>query len=387
MEKKPDTTAAHAKKIKMTNEPVALPIYQTSTFRFDTVDALENYLNGDRTKYEYSRYENPTVRAVEEKIAALEKGEYCHAFSSGMAAITSSILGFVSSGDEIIASNSLYGRTQIFMERWLPRFGIKTKLITVEQFSDFDSYFSPQTKIVYIESPTNPTLRIIDIKLAAEAAHRHGALLFIDNTFASPVNQNPIELGADVVLHSLTKYVGGHSDVIAGASIFRHEHEPQVREAIRTFGGTMDPFAAFLIERGLKTLTVRVDRQNKTTGFLAQRCAEHPKVQKVNYPGLKNHPQHAIAARQMRGFGGMFSFDLANFEEVRKFVSRLKLIIHAASLGGPETLVTVPILSSHHGQPPSNWKAAGISEGTIRVSVGLENQDDLWADIEQSLGG
>jgi cystathionine beta-lyase/cystathionine gamma-synthase len=285
----------------------------------------------------------------------------------------------------VIATNSLYGRTQLFMERWLPRFGIKTKMIPIEQFSDVDSYFSPQTKILYIESPTNPTLRIVDIKFAAEAAHRRGALLFIDNTFASPVNQNPIDLGADVVLHSMTKYIGGHSDVIAGASVFRNEHEPKVREAIRTFGGTLDPFAAFLIERGLKTLMVRVDHQNKTTSFLAKRCAEHPKIRKVNYPGLKTHPQHEIAARQMRGFGGMFSFDLADFEEVRRFVSRLKLMVHAASLGGPETLVTVPVLSSHYGQPPANWKAAGISEGTVRVSVGLENQDDLWADIEQAL--
>jgi cystathionine beta-lyase/cystathionine gamma-synthase len=385
MEKKSDTVAVHSKKMIISNESVALPIYQTSTFRFGTVDELEGYLEGDRTKYEYTRYENPTVRAIEEKIAELEGGEYCHAFSSGMAAITSSILAFLKSGDEVITSDSLYGRTQIFVERWLPRFGIKTKLIPVHEFPKIDKHFSSQTRIVYIETPTNPTLRIIDIQAVAETAHRNGALLFMDNTFASPVNQNPIEWGADVVLHSLTKYMSGHSDVIAGASVFSKKHEPLIREAVRTFGGTMDPFAAFLIERGLKTLNVRVERQNRTAAFLAERCSEHPRIQKVNFPGLKSHPQHDIALRQMRGFGGMFSFDLENFEAVRRFISRLDLIIHAASLGGVETLVSVPVLSSHHGQSPENLIAAGISDGTVRISVGIENPDDLWKDIERAL--
>ena len=381
----PDTATVHAKKVQMTNESVALPIYQTSTFAFKTVDALESYLDGDPTKFEYSRYENPTVRAVEEKIAELENGESCFVFSSGMAAITSTLLAFLKSGDEVIASDSLYGRTQIFMQRWLPRFGIKTRLIPLQEFPAIDGYFSENTKIVYIESPTNPTLRIIDVESTAAAAHRHGALLLIDSTFASPVNQNPISLGADVVLHSLTKYMAGHSDVIAGASIFKKEHHLAVREAVRTFGGTMDPLAAYLVERGLKTMFVRVERQNRTAEFLASNCARHPKIKKVNYPGLKDHPQHEIAARQMRGSGGMFSFDLENLEAVRKFVSRLRLIIHAASLGGVETLVSIPVLASHHGQPEENLKAAGITGGTVRVSVGLENRDDLWADLSQAL--
>ncbi len=385
MKKKPDTTTVHSKKIVISNEPLALPIYQTSTFQFDTVDDLKNYLEGDPTKFEYTRYENPTASAVEQKIAELEKGESCRVFSSGMAAITSSIMAFLKSGDEVIASDSLYGRTQIFMERWLPRFGVKTTLVPLQEFPKIDPYFSPRTKLVYIESPTNPTLRIVDIQAAADAAHRHGALLLIDSTFASPVNQNPIELGADVVLHSLTKYMGGHSDLIAGASIFSKILEPLIREAIRTFGGTIDPFAAFLVERGLKTMMVRVERQNRTTDFLARRCAEHPRIRIVNYPGLKTHPHHEIASRQMRGFGGMFSFDLDHFEAARKFISRLKLILHAASLGGVESLATLPALSSHHEQPPENLKAAGISEGTVRVSVGIENQEDLWSDIEQAL--
>ena len=204
------------------------------------------------------------LRAVEQKIAELEFGDSCFVFSSGMAAITSSLMGFLKAGDEVLASNSLYGRTQFFMERWLPRFGVQTKLIPVKEFPNIDSYFSSKTKIVYIESPTNPTLQIIDIKATAHVAHKHGALLFIDNTFASPVNQNPIQLGADVVLHSLTKYIGGHSDVIAGAAIFGKSQYEEIKESIRTFGGILDPLAAYLVERGLKTMFVRVERQNQT---------------------------------------------------------------------------------------------------------------------------
>lgn len=364
---------------------MALPIYQTTSFEFESIESLENYLHGDRTKYLYTRYENPTLRSVQEKIAELEKGDGAYVFSSGMAAITSALLAFLKAGDEVIASDSLYGRTQIFMERWLPRFGLKTRLIPLSEFPRIDSYLSPQTKIVYIESPTNPTLQIIDIRATAEVAHHHGALLFIDNTFATPINQNPIELGADIVLHSVTKYMGGHSDIIAGAAIFATKHEEFLREAIRTFGGSMDPFAGFLLERGLKTLAVRVQRQNQSASLLANRLVEHKAIKKVNYPGLKNHPGHEVAARQMRGFGGMLSFDLSSYRQASAFVESLKLIIHAASLGGVETLVSLPILTSHYGQPPENWKAAGISDGTVRISVGLEDPEELWQDIDSAL--
>ncbi|PWT94183.1 MAG: methionine gamma-lyase [Acidobacteria bacterium] len=385
MKKHPDTISAHAKKIVLGNEPMALPLFQTSTFKFESPEAIEKYLKGDDAQYLYSRYENPTLRAVQEKIAELEKGEQCYVFSSGMAAITSSLLAFLKSGDEVLASDSLYGRTQLFIENWLPRFGVKTRFISQHEFPDIERYFTSQTKIVYIESPTNPTIRVIDISATAEQAHRHHALLLIDNTFATPVNQNPMDMGADVVLHSLTKYMAGHSDIIAGASIFRKEHEKLMRDAIRTFGGTMDPFAAFLLERGLKTLYLRVERQNRTAQFLAERLSQHPKVKKVNYPGLKNAPGHDVAARQMRGFGGMLSFDVADYQNAQKFLRKLQIIAHAASLGGPETLVSLPVLTSHYGQPAKNLQAAGITEGTIRISVGLEHPDDLWADLEGAL--
>jgi len=385
MTKKQETVAVHTPKTVIQNEPVALPIYQTSTFQFDSIGALERYLEGDRTQYLYTRYENPTLRAVEGKIAELEKGEKCFVFSSGMAAITSSILAVLESGDEVLASDSLYGRTQSFMESWLPRFGVRTRLIPLREFPAIDSYFTSQTRLVYIESPTNPTLQIIDIRGAAEAAHRHGALLFIDNTFGTPVNQNPLELGADFVLHSLTKYMAGHSDIIAGASIFAAKHEKRIRESIRTFGGTLDPIAAYLLERGLKTLPLRVKRQNETASFLAHRLLESPAVRKVNYPGLKDHPNHDVAARQMRGFGGMLSFDLENYDAACRFVESLRVVLHAASLGGVESLVSLPVLTSHFGQPPANWKAAGITEGTVRISAGLEDPEELWADLQQAL--
>jgi cystathionine beta-lyase/cystathionine gamma-synthase len=385
MPQKPDTRAVHIKPVNPDNDPLALPIYQTSTYSFKTPEDLEHYLEGDQGKYLYTRYENPTLRAVEQKLAELESGDSCFVFSSGMAAITSSLMAFLKSGDEVLAANTLYGRTQFFMERWLPRFGVQTKLIPVKEFPDIDSYFSSKTRILYIESPTNPTLQIIDIQAAAQAAHKHGAMLFIDNTFASPVNQNPIQLGADVVLHSLTKYIAGHSDVIAGASIFGKDHYEEMQESIRTFGGTLDPLAAYLVERGLKTIFVRVERQNQTALQLANHLSEHRLAKKVHYPGLRNHPGHDIAARQMRGFGGMLSFELETGDQARRFLSKLQIFHHGASLGGVESLICLPVLTSHYKQPPENLKSAGIGEGTVRVSVGIENPDDLWADIHQAL--
>jgi cystathionine beta-lyase/cystathionine gamma-synthase len=385
MPQKPDTRAVHIKPVNPDNDPLALPIYQTSTYSFKTPEDLEHYLEGDQGKYLYTRYENPTLRAVEQKLAELESGDSCFVFSSGMAAITSSLMAFLKSGDEVLAANTLYGRTQFFMERWLPRFGVQTKLIPVKEFPDIDSYFSSKTRILYIESPTNPTLQIIDIQAAAQAAHKHGAMLFIDNTFASPVNQNPIQLGADVVLHSLTKYIAGHSDVIAGASIFGKDHYEEMQESIRTFGGTLDPLAAYLVERGLKTIFVRVERQNQTALQLANHLSVHPLAKKVHYPGLRNHPGHDIAARQMRGFGGMLSFELETGDQARRFLSKLQIFHHGASLGGVESLICLPVLTSHYKQPPENLKSAGIGEGTVRVSVGIENPDDLWADIHQAL--
>jgi cystathionine beta-lyase/cystathionine gamma-synthase len=385
MPHKRDTKVIHRKPVTPENDPLALPIYQTSTYTFKTPEDLEKYLEGDEGKYLYTRYENPTLRSVEQNIAELESGESCYVFSSGMAAITSSLMAFLKAGEEVLASNSLYGRTQFFMERWLPRFGIQTRLIPVNEFPNIDSYFTPKTKIVYIESPTNPTIQIIDIQATAKKAHEHGAMLFIDNTFASPVNQNPIPLGADVVLHSLTKYIGGHSDVIAGASIFAKTHHESMTESIRTFGGTLDPLAAYLVERGLKTLFVRVERQNQSALQIAKNLLQHPAIKKVHYPGIPSHPGHEIAVRQMRGFGGMLAFELKTYEHARQFLSKLQLIGHGASLGGVESLVSVPVLTSHYKQPPENLKAAGIGEGTIRLSVGIENPDDLWTDIEQAL--
>lgn len=385
--KKKETISAHARKPVMRNEPLALPIHQTSTYRFPSVAMLEEYLNGNQELYLYTRYENPTLRSLQEKIAELEGGESCFVFSSGMAAITSSILSVVSSGDEVLASDALYGRTLFFMERWLPRFGVRTRLIPHVEFPEIDSYFTPATKIVYVETPTNPTLRIINLSATAEKVHRKGALLFLDNTFATSMNQQPFDLGVDFVLHSLTKYMGGHSDVVGGAAIFPKKYEDKVKEALRTFGGIMDPFAAFLVDRGIRTMPLRVERQNKTALFLARKCEEHPQIVRVHYPGLGSHPQHDIASRQMSGFGGMFSFDLRSYEDARSFVDSLQTIAHAASLGGVETIISIPVLSSHYGQPDENLKAAGISRGTVRVSVGLEAPEDLWQDMEQSLSG
>jgi cystathionine beta-lyase/cystathionine gamma-synthase len=334
----------------------------------------------------YTRYGNPTLAEVENVIADLESTEGALVFASGMAAITSCIFTAVRSGDHIVAQQAVYGSTYDFLAHWLPRFGIETTFVEATDPEQFARAIRPQTKMIYMESPTNPTLKIVDISAIVEYARRHNILTLVDSTFASPINQQPRKFGVDVVIHSATKFLGGHSDIICGAVAADRNFLSRLREARIVFGGVLDPHAAWLLRRGLKTLSVRVARQNENALGLAGFLEKHPRIRSVHYPFLRSHPQHALARKQMKGGGGVFSFEIeGTVRNTQAFVESLKLFALAPSLGGVESLVTVPALTSHAMLSPSERKLLGITEQLIRVSVGIEHIDDLTADLQEAL--
>ena len=364
---------------------VGLPISRTSNFTFCNTEEMKLWAAGKSKAYIYTRYGNPTLAVVEAKLAALEGGEAAVVTASGMAAISSALLAHLSTGDEVIASTQLYGGTYRLMRDTLPRLGIRVRHVECD-LGGIERMVTPLTRVLYVESPTNPTLRLVDLEKAAGFARQHGLVSMVDNTFATPLLQKPLGLGFDVVLHSATKYLAGHSDVIAGAAVGSRERIKEVRQAVIYLGGSMDPEAAFLLDRGIKSLGVRVPRHCENAMEVARFLAKHPKVARVHYPGLKSHPDHALARRQMRGFGGMMAFDLkGGLAAARRFCDRVRLFLLAASLGGVESLVILPAYTSHYNMSAAELKAAGVTPGTVRVSVGLEDADDLIADLCQAL--
>jgi len=364
---------------------VGLPISRTSNFTFCNTEEMKLWAAGKSKAYIYTRYGNPTLAVVEAKLAALEGGEAAVVTASGMAAISSALLAHLSTGDEVIASTQLYGGTYRLMRDTLPRLGIRVRHVECD-LGGIERMVTPLTRVLYVESPTNPTLRLVDLEKAAGFARQHGLVSMVDNTFATPLLQKPLGLGFDVVLHSATKYLAGHSDVIAGAAVGSRERIKEVRQAVIYLGGSMDPEAAFLLDRGIKSLGVRVPRHCENAMEVARFLEKHPKVARVHYPGLKSHPDHALARRQMRGFGGMMAFDMkGGLGAARRFCDRVRLFLLAASLGGVESLVILPAYTSHYNMSPAELKAAGVTPGTVRVSVGLEDADDLIADLRQAL--
>ncbi len=365
---------------------VSVPIYQTATFGFPRAEDVSKAVHGENGMYVYSRWDNPTVSRLERKLAYFERADDAAFFASGMAAISTSILSFVREGDHLVAIRDLYGEAYRLITEVLPKFGVETSLVETTDLGEMKRSVTRKTKVVYIESPTNPTLKIVDIAAAAKIAHSVGALLLIDNTFASPINQRPIELGADLVLHSATKYINGHADVVTGAAAGSTERVAMVKTMRRTLGGTLDPHAAWLTLRGMKTMAIRVRAQNENAQALADFLQQHQKVKKVNYPGLQVHPQHALAKKQMRGFGGVLSFELdGDLEDAMSFVERVKIPILAASLGGVETLISQPAVLSHHQVSPADKKKTGLSDTLIRVAVGIEDIEDITADFGRAL--
>jgi len=371
---------------KVESGPAVEPIVQTSTFVFKDQDEMLSAVKGESGKHVYTRWSNPTTRSAEEKISALENTEETVVLSSGMAAISSAIFGFLKSGDKILASDSIYGGTVQLFNKLLPANGIQVHFAHLDDFADMVYDHGNQYKICYFETPTNPSLRIIDIKKVADAAKSNGILSFIDNTFASPINQRPHEMGIDVIIHSATKYLGGHSDIIAGTVSGTEEHVTMTRSAAKLLGGTIDPFASFLLDRGLKTLAARMVWHNFNSLFLADRLSRDSRIRRVHYPGLPDHPGHSIAKRQMTGYGGMVSIDLdADLETTKHFVDSLELFLNAVSLGGVESLASIPVLTTHYGIAPDALADVNISESSVRLSVGIEDPEDLLHDIKFAL--
>jgi len=384
---KPQTRIIHGDGQPDSVGSLTTPIYETTTYLFDTAAEVKQYAEGGSSKFLYSRYGNPTVQAVERTIAALEGAEAALLLSSGQSATTTALMGLLSAGDEVICSSAIYGGTLHLLADLLSRFGIRTRFATVEELTDVGAIISDTTKLVWFESPINPTLRCLDIAAIAAACRARGVISVIDNTFASPVNQQPIALGVDLVMHSATKYLNGHSDVTAGALAGPERLMAPIEKARRLIGGILDAHAAYALGRGLKTLHVRVQRHNANAMAIASWLARDPRVERVYYPGLASHPDHELASRQMQGFGGMVCVDLGDsLERASAFFDRLQVIRRAASLGGIESLCSLPVLTSQWGHTPEELHRAGVTQGMARLSIGLEDADDLIADLDQALG-
>jgi methionine-gamma-lyase len=366
---------------------VTTPIFQTSTFAFKNSEEVKQFQKGDASKYLYTRYGNPSLKVVEEKVAALEGGEAALVVSSGMAAVSTIALTLVSSGEEIISTEPVYGGTFHLFKDAFPRLGIKVHFVRAENAVDASNLINPKTRLIFCETPTNPNLKIADIKKLVEMA-KGKIPVVVDNTFATPYNQNPLSLGADLVIHSATKFLGGHSDLVAGVIIGPKKVIDKARETMKLFGGCIDPFGAFLLQRGLKTLAVRVERHNQNGHKLAEFLSSHNKVNRVFYPGLSSHPQHTLAKSQMRGFGGMVCFEVkGGLEAAIRVIDSFKIFINATSLGGVESLASLPVLTSHYGFEEEELKRADVTPGMVRLSCGIEDGDDLVEDLKQGLEG
>jgi cystathionine beta-lyase/cystathionine gamma-synthase len=387
-EKGPSTELIHAGEIDRSSvAPLTTPIFETTTFVFDSADEVVAYNEGRSKKHLYSRYSNPTVIAAEQKIAAIDRAAAALLFSSGQGATTTILMAHLRAGDEVVCSAAIYGGTLHLLEDVLARFGVTPRFVSIEELAAPASLFSDRTRIVWFESPINPTLRCVDIRSIADACRARGVLSVIDNTFASPINQQPLAIGVDLAMQSVTKYLNGHSDVTGGAVAGPAALLAPIEKARRQLGTVMDPHPAYALGRGLKTLPLRVARHNANALAVATFLAGDRRVSRVYYPGLASHPDHAIARRQMSGFGGMVTFDLdGSYERAARVYDRLQVVKRAASLGGIESLISMPVLTSQWGHSDEQLRAAGVTKGMLRLSVGLEDTDDLIADLDQALG-
>ena len=364
---------------------VVTPIYETSVFAFTSTQELVDAVTEKSSRDVYTRWSNPTITAAEKKIAELENAEDCAVFSSGMAAISTAVISLVSPGDHIVSVRDLYGGTVGLFSDLMSKFGVQTTFIEASNTSEISSAVKSNTKILFLETPTNPTLKLVDLQRASETAAKHGAMVLVDNTFASPYNQQPLQFGCNVTLHSATKYLAGHNDVTAGAVAGPREIIEPMKKLRRTLGGVLDPHAAWLLLRGMKTLALRMAKHNSNGQQIAEYLEKHPNVQRVYYPGLRTHPQHALAKRQMKGFGGVLSFELkGDLNQTIRFVDSLKLALLGASLGGAETLVSQPSTVSHFFMDPDERRKAGISDSLVRLSLGIEDPEDIISDLAQA---
>lgn len=366
---------------------VVSPVFHSSTFSFQSFDEMRRYSRGELPEaYFYSRYANPTVAEVERKIAQLEGAAACVVTSSGSAATFCALVASCEAGDQVIACDSVYGGTVKLLTKILPKFGVTGRFISLDEVGKLPELVDKHTRVFWFETPANPINRLVDLDLAASAARKARVVSIVDNTFATPILQQPIAHGIDAVMHSATKYLGGHSDLTAGAVAGTKEFIDRVRQVAVAVGATLDPAAAFLLSRGIRTLDVRVRATCDNAMKLAQALNKHPRVARVYYPGLPNDPGHELAKRQMGAFGGVVAIDVVGGEaEAEKLFDAFRLVRTAPSLGGVETLVSYPVYSSHAGFSPEQLKAAGVSAATVRFAVGIEAADDIIADITQAL--
>jgi cystathionine beta-lyase/cystathionine gamma-synthase len=362
------------------------PIYETTTFVFNSVADVIRYTEGKIEGYLYSRYENPTVVSVEQKVAALDGAEQSLLFSSGMAAISTAMLTLLKAGDEVVCSAAIYGGTFHLIEDLLVKLGIAHRFVSLEALANPSSIIGPKTRLVWFESPINPTLRCVDVRAVAGACRKAGVMSGIDNTFASPINQPVLSMGVDLSMQSCTKYLNGHSDVTGGVLSGSRQLLAPMAKMRRLLGGVMDPQPAFALGRGMKTMPLRVAQHNANALRVAECLAKHPAIERVYYPGLTSHPDHEIASKQMTGFGGVVTIDVKGGRDAAfRTFDRLKVIKRAASLGGVESICSLPILTSQFGLSDEELAKAGVTKGMIRVSVGLEDAQDLIDDLNQAL--
>jgi len=364
-----------------------VPIYQTSTFAFDDAEHGAKCFSGESNGYIYTRIGNPTIKALERLIADAEHGYDCAVTSSGMAAITTVYMAFLGQGAHVVSTDAVYGPSRFVMETHFSRFGVESTYVDTTKTDEIRKAIKPNTRMLYIETPANPTMGITDLKACAQIAKEHKLVLVVDNTFCSPYLQNPIDLGADIVVHSMTKFMNGHADIVAGAIIAAtKELYAIVRPMMVNMGCNMDPHQAFLVHRGMKTLGIRIDRAQENAMQMAKFLENHPKVEWVKYPGLESHPQYELGKAQMRGPGSMISFELkGGLEAGKRLMNHVQVAILAVSLGGVETLIQHPASMTHSKLPKEQQEKAGITQGLVRYSVGIEEVDDIIADMKQAL--
>ena len=386
--KKLDTQVAHAgTNPDKTYGAVVPPIYQTSTFKFNSAEEGAKRFSGEEPGYIYTRLGNPTTATLQEAVATLEKGTDALATSSGMAAVTTIYMTFLESGSHMVASEAIYGPSRVVMEKEFSRFGVEFDFVDTSNIENVKNAIKSNTKLLFIETPANPTIKLTDIQACADIAHSNGAVLAVDNTFMSPILQNPFDFGADIVMHSMTKYINGHTDVVSGILVFNNKDLlMRTRKVLLNLGGTIDPHQAWLVLRGLRTLSLRVKKAQENAKIIAEFLESHPKVEWVRYPGLSSHPHHELANKQMRGFGSMISFEvIGGVEGGRTVMNNVELAILAVSLGGYETLIQHPASMTHSAMNKQDKINAGITDGLVRISIGCEDVQDIQDDLDNCL--
>jgi len=363
------------------------PIYQTSTFKFRNADHGARCFSGEEKGYIYTRLGNPTIEELENAVAELENGVGALAVSSGMAAVNTVYLTLLGQGDHMISHSSVYGPSRGIMEKLYPKYGIESSYVDCTDLANIEKAIKPNTKLLYLETPANPTMGITDIQAASELAHKHNILVCVDNTFSSPYLQKPLDLGADIVLHSMTKFINGHADIVGGIVIAKTtEMFKELQYVMTNMGFNMDPHQAWLTRRGLKTLAIRIDRAQQNAIKVAEYLEKHPKVEWILYPGLKSHPQYELAKKQMKGPGAMISFGVKGGLEAGKTVmDNMHLALLAVSLGGIETLIQHPASMTHSKLSKEARETAGISDGLVRLAIGIEDVEDIIADLDHAL--